>query len=293
MTDSLIKALAYNKEIRIYVINATDMVEEARKVHDTWSTVTAALGRAMVGTTLLGATLKNEQDKLTVRINGDGPVGHIVADSNMHGETKAYAANPHVNMELNEKGKLDVKGVVGENGMFTVSKNQGLKTPFTGQVPLVSGELAEDFTYYMAVSEQTPSAFGLSVLVNPDESVRVAGGFMIQVLPGASDETIDALEKTIQQIPQVSDILDKNDDLESILVQLVGEDNYQIIEEIPVCFKCDCSKERFSKAIISLGQNEIQQMIDEDDGAEAVCHFCQSKYQFDAVELETLIEEAK
>ena len=293
MTDSLIKALAYNQEIRIYVINATDMVEEARKVHDTWSTITAALGRAMIGTTLLGATLKNEQDKLTVRINGDGPVGHIVADSNMHGETKAYAANPHVNMELNEKGKLDVKGVVGENGMFTVSKNQGLKTPFTGQVPIVSGELAEDFTYYMAVSEQTPSAFGLSVLVNPDESVRVAGGFMIQVLPGASDETIDALEKTIQQIPQVSDTLDKNDDLESILVQLVGEDNYQIIEEIPVSFKCDCSKERFSKAIISLGQNEIEQMIDEDDGAEAVCHFCQSKYQFDAVELETLIEEAK
>lgn len=293
MTDSLIKALAYNQEIRIYVINATDMVEEARKVHDTWSTITAALGRAMIGTTLLGATLKNEQDKLTVRINGDGPVGHIVADSNMHGETKAYAANPHVNMELNEKGKLDVKGVVGENGMFTVSKNQGLKTPFTGQVPLVSGELAEDFTYYMAVSEQTPSAFGLSVLVNPDESVRVAGGFMIQVLPGASDATIDALEKTIQQIPQVSDTLDKNNDLESILVQLVGEENYQILEEMPVSFKCDCSKERFSKAIISLGQNEIEQMIDEDDGAEAVCHFCQSKYQFDAVELETLIEEAK
>ena len=293
MTDSLIKALAYNQEIRIYVINATDMVEEARKVHDTWSTVTAALGRAMIGTTLLGATLKNEQDKLTVRINGDGTVGHIVADSNMHGETKAYAANPHVNMELNEKGKLDVKGVVGENGMFTVSKNQGLKTPFTGQVPIVSGELAEDFTYYMAVSEQTPSAFGLSVLVNPDESVRVAGGFMIQVLPGASDETIDALEKTIQQIPQVSDTLDKNNDLESILVQLVGEENYQILEEMPVSFKCDCSKERFSKAIISLGQNEIEQMIDEDDGAEAVCHFCQSKYQFDAVELETLIEEAK
>ena len=293
MTDSLIKALAYNQEIRIYVINATDMVEEARKVHDTWSTITAALGRAMIGTTLLGATLKNEQDKLTVRINGDGPVGHIVADSNMHGETKAYAANPHVNMELNEKGKLDVKGVVGENGMFTVSKNQGLKTPFTGQVPIVSGELAEDFTYYMAVSEQTPSAFGLSVLVNPDESVRVAGGFMIQVLPGASDETIDALEKTIQQIPQVSDTLDKNNDLESILVQLVGEENYQILEENPVSFKFDFSKERFSKEIISLGQNEIEQMIDEDDGAEAVCHFCQSKYQFDAVELETLIEEAK
>lgn len=292
MTDSLIKALAYNNEIRVYVINATDMVEEARKLHDSWSTVTAAMGRTMIGTTLLGATLKNEQDKLTVRINGDGPLGHIIADSNMHGETKAYVANPQVSLDLNDKGKLDVKGAVGTNGMLTVSKDQGLKTPFSGQVPLISGELAEDFTYYMAVSEQTPSAFGLSVLVNPDESVRTAGGFMIQVLPGASDETIDELEKTIQQIPQISDTLDKDSNLESILIQLVGEDNYKILEEIPVSFKCDCSKERFADAIVSLGKGEIQQMIDEDGGAEAVCHFCRNKYPYTLEELEALKEEA-
>lgn len=292
MTDSLIKALAYNNEIRVYVINATDMVEEARKLHDSWSTVTAAMGRTMIGTTLLGATLKNEQDKLTVRINGDGPLGHIIADSNMHGETKAYVANPQVSLDLNDKGKLDVKGAVGTNGMLTVSKDQGLKTPFSGQVPLISGELAEDFTYYMAVSEQTPSAFGLSVLVNPDESVRTAGGFMVQVLPGASDETIDELEKTIQQIPQISDTLDKDSNLESILIQLVGEDNYKILEEIPVSFKCDCSKERFADAIVSLGKGEIQQMIDEDGGAEAVCHFCRNKYPYTLEELEALKEEA-
>ncbi len=292
MTDSLIKALAYNNEIRVYVINATDMVEEARKLHDSWSTVTAAMGRTMIGTTLLGATLKNEQDKLTVRINGDGPLGHIIADSNMHGETKAYVANPQVSLDLNDKGKLDVKGAVGTNGMLTVSKDQGLKTPFSGQVPLISGELAEDFTYYMAVSEQTPSAFGLSVLVNPDESVRTAGGFMVQVLPGASDETIDELEKTIQQIPQISDTLDKDSNLESILIQLVGEDNYKILEEIPVSFKCDCSKERFADAIVSLGKGEIQQMIDEDGGAEAVCHFCRNKYPYTLEELEALKAEA-
>lgn len=292
MTDSLIKALAYNNEIRVYVINATDMVEEARKLHDSWSTVTAAMGRTMIGTTLLGATLKNEQDKLTVRINGDGPLGHIIADSNMHGETKAYVANPQVSLDLNDKGKLDVKGAVGTNGMLTVSKDQGLKTPFSGQVPLISGELAEDFTYYMAVSEQTPSAFGLSVLVNPDESVRTAGGFMVQVLPGASDETIDELEKTIQQIPQISDTLDKDSNLESILIQLVGEDNYKILEEIPVSFKCDCSKERFADAIVSLGKEEIQQMIDEDGGAEAVCHFCRNKYPYTLEELEALKAEA-
>lgn len=291
MTDSLIKALAYNNEIRVYVIKATDMVEEARKLHDSWSTATAAIGRTMIGTTLLGATLKNKQDKLTVRIQGGGPIGYMIADSNMYGETKAYVDNPHVTLDLNDKGKLDVKGAVGTDGMLTVSKDQGLKTPFTGQVPLISGELAEDFTYYMAVSEQTPSAFGLSVLVNPDESVQAAGGFMIQVLPGASDETIDELEKTIQQIPQISGSLGQNMDLEEILIQLVGQDNYKILEEMPVTFKCDCSKERFSSAIISLGKEEIQQMIDEDGGAEAVCHFCRTKYHYNIEELEALKEE--
>lgn len=293
MTDSLIKALAYNNEIRVYVVDATDMVEEGRRLHDTWSTATAALGRTMIGTTLLGATLKNENDALTVRVQGDGPIGHIIADSNMYGQTKAYVENPHISLELNEKGKLDVKGAVGTNGALTVSKDQGLKTPFTGQVPLISGELAEDFTYYMAVSEQTPSAFGLSVLVNPDESVRVAGGFMIQVMPDASDETIMALEQTIQQIPQISDELDKDRNLEKILIQLVGEDNYKILEEMPVSFKCDCSKERFANAIVSLGKGEIQQMIDEDGGAEAVCHFCRKKYQYSAADLEKLKEQAK
>lgn len=291
MTDSLIKALAYNNEIRVYVIKATDMVEEARKLHDSWSTATAAIGRTIIGTTLLGATLKNKQDKLTVRIQGGGPIGYMIADSNMYGETKAYVDNPHVTLDLNDKGKLDVKGAVGTDGMLTVSKDQGLKTPFTGQVPLISGELAEDFTYYMAVSEQTPSAFGLSVLVNPDESVQAAGGFMIQVLPGASDETIDELEKTIQQIPQISGSLGQNMDLEEILIQLVGQDNYKILEEMPVTFKCDCSKERFSSAIISLGKEEIQQMIDEDGGAEAVCHFCRTKYHYNIEELEALKEE--
>src|SRR5699024_7977499 len=153
-------------------------------VHDSWSVATAALGRSMIGTTLIGATLKNEQDKLTMRLQGNGPIGGVVVDTNIHGETKAYIQNHHVYLDLNEKVKLDVRVAVGTEGALAITKDQGLKSPFVGQVPLVSGELAEDFTYYMAVSEQTPSSFGLSVLVNPDESVRVAGGFMIQVLPG-------------------------------------------------------------------------------------------------------------
>ena len=293
MSDSLMKALAYNDEIRIYVVDATEMVEEARKLHGSWNTATAALGRAMIGTTLLSATLKNESDKLTVRIHGDGPLGYLVIDGNMHGQIKAYVNNPEVSLELNEKGKLDVRGAVGTEGSLTITKDQGLKTPFVGQVPLVSGELAEDFTYYMAVSEQTPSSFGLSVLVNPDDSVRVAGGFMIQVLPGVSDETLDSIEETLKTLPQVSDFLDEEKDLEKFLALLTGEGNYKVLEEMPVMYHCDCSKERFADAIVSLGKDEIQQMIEEDEGAEAVCHFCRRKYLFSVKELEDLQKEAK
>lgn len=293
MSDTLIKALAYNDEIRVYVVNATEMVEEARQLHDSWNTATAALGRAMVGSTLLSATLKNEQDKLTVRIQGDGPLGHMVVDGNMHGEMKGYVHNPHVSLELNESGKLDVKGAVGTEGGLSVTKDQGLKTPFVGQVPLISGELAEDFTYYMAVSEQTPSSFGLSVLVNPDDSVKSAGGFMIQVLPGVSDETLDQIEQTLKELPQVSEMLAEEKDLEQLLIALVGEGNYKLLEEMPVSFKCDCSKERFANAIVTLGKEEIQEMIDEDDGAEAVCHFCRRKYQFTAEDLGNLKEQAE
>ena len=293
MADSLLKALAYNDEVRIYVINATEMVEEARQLHDSWSVATAALGRSMIGTTLIGATLKNEQDKLTMRLQGNGPIGGVVVDANMHGQTKAYIQNPHVSLDLNDQGKLDVKGAVGTEGSLSITKDQGLKQPFVGQISLVSGELAEDFTYYMAVSEQTPSSFGLSVLVNPDESVQVAGGFMIQVLPDVSEETLDQIEEMLKNLPQVSNILNEADSLELLLRELAGEDNYRILEEIPVSFKCDCSKERFADAIISLGKKEIQDMIDEDHGAEAVCHFCRSKYQFTEAELEDLKAEAK
>lgn len=293
MVDSLLKALAYNDEVRIYVINATEMVEEARQLHDSWSVATAALGRSMIGTTLIGATLKNEQDKLTMRLQGNGPIGGVVVDANMHGQTKAYIQNPHVSLDLNDQGKLDVKGAVGTEGSLSITKDQGLKQPFVGQISLVSGELAEDFTYYMAVSEQTPSSFGLSVLVNPDESVQVAGGFMIQVLPDVSEETLDQIEEMLKNLPQVSNILNEADSLELLLKELAGEDDYRILEEIPVSFKCDCSKERFADAIISLGKKEIQDMIDEDHGAEAVCHFCRSKYQFTEAELEDLKAEAK
>lgn len=289
MTDKLIKALAIDNEIRVYVLNATNMVSEAQMRHDSWNTATAALGRAMVGTTLLGATLKGS-DKLTVRIEGNGPIGHIVVDSNAQGETKGYIHNPKVSLELNGSGKLDVRGAVGTEGMLTVSKDLGMKEPFVGQVPLVSGELGEDFTYYMANSEQVPSAIGVSVLVNSDESVKAAGGFMIQVLPGATDETIDRVEETIAQLPLVSSLLESGETPEQILNRIVGEANSNILEEMPVSFTCDCSKDRFGDAIVTLGADEIQEMIDEDHGAEAVCHFCRTQYEFSEEELEELKE---
>lgn len=291
MTDKIIKALAYQNEIRVYVVEATEMVNEAQKKHDSWSTATAALGRAMIGTTLLGATLKG-REKITVRIEGNGPIGYLVIDSNGKGETKGYIHNPQVNLPLNNHGKLDVRGAVGTEGMLTVSKDLGMKKPFVGQVPLVSGELGEDFTYYMANSEQVPSAIGVSVLVNPDETVKAAGGFMIQVLPNAKEETIKKLETVIAELPLVSRLMENGETPDEILERLVGKDNYQLLETTPVQFKCDCSKERFGDAIISLGVDEIQNMIDEDHGAEAVCHFCRTKYQYTENDLEKLKEEA-
>ncbi|MFO8069617.1 MAG: Hsp33 family molecular chaperone HslO [Alkalibacterium sp.] len=290
MPDKLIKALGYNDQIRVYIVDATTMVKTAQEKHETWSAATAALGRAMVGTTLLGTTLKGEE-KLTVRIDGKGPVGYILVDSNGKGETKGYIKNPQVSLPLNEQGKIDVRGAVGTDGMLTVSKDLNMKRPFVGQVPLISGELGEDFTYYMATSEQIPSAIGLSVLVDPDETVKAAGGFMMQVLPDAEDETITKVEEAIANLPLMSKLMDAGETPEQILDRLVTDGSARILETMPVSFKCNCSKERFKDAIVALGKQEIQEMIDEDHGADAVCHFCRTIYQFSEEELNELKEE--
>lgn len=291
MSDYLLKSVAYDGQIRVYVVDATEMVAEAQRRHDTWSASSAALGRAMIGTVMLGATLKGEE-KLTVRIAGDGPAGHIVVDSNGKGETKGYIANPKVSLPLNDQGKIDVRGAVGTNGTLSVSKDLGMKAPFNGQVALVSGEIGEDFTYYMATSEQTASAFGVSVLVNTDETIKKAGGFMIQVMPGATEETLDDVEKKLAEMPMISQMMDDGAKPEVILDVLVGEGNSKILEKMPVSFTCNCSKERFGDAIVSLGKEEIGKIIDEDHGAETVCHFCGKKYQFSEEELKELQQNA-
>lgn len=293
MKDHLIKALAYDGVVRAYAVAATDTISEAQRRHDTWNTSTAALGRALVGGLLLGASsLKGDKDKLTVKIQGDGPAGAIVVDSNAKGDVKGYIKEPHLSLPLNEAGKLDVKGAVGTEGMFTVIKDLGLREPFSGQTPIVSGELGEDFTYYLAISEQIPSAVGLSVLVDTDDSVKTAGGFMLQIMPGADEAIIDKIEANLAKTPRISTLLDEGKTPEEILDSLCPDTTLDVLETMPVQFKCDCSKEKFGQAIIALGPDEIQGMIDEDHGAEAVCAFCENKYNYYEADLAALKIEA-
>ncbi len=285
--DYLIKATAFEGTIRAYAIKSTTTVEEARRRHDTWATASAALGRTLTIATMMGAMLKGE-DKLTVKLEGDGPTGPIVADANAKGQVRAYITHPHVDFELNSQGKLDVARAVGTNGSLSVVKDLGLKEHFTGQVPIVSGEVSEDFTYYFATSEQVPSAVGAGVLVNPDHSILAAGGFIVQVMPGASDETITKLEQRIKAIPPISTLIQEGKNPEDILTELFEENHLKVLDKMPVEFHCSCSLERIKNAIRGLGNEEINEMIEQDGGAEATCHFCNEHYHLDTEELAEL-----
>lgn len=289
MTSKIIRALAYNDEIRVFVIDGLEVVETARKTHETWYTATAAMGRMIMATSLLAANLKGS-DRLVTVIEGQGPIGRIVVHGNSHGETRAAIDHPHVSLPLNEQGKIDVSAGIGLPGFLTVSKYIENMEPFNGTVELISGEIAEDFTYYLAVSEQTPSAMGLSVLVDADEHVLSAGGFLIQVLPGASEETIQQLEKTIQQIGRLSDKLQSGLTSEKLLDYLVGEGNSRIIATQDITYHCPCDKAFYADKLMLLGESELQLLIDEQRQAEVVCHYCSKHYDFSQSELETLIE---
>ncbi|PKG22494.1 Hsp33 family molecular chaperone HslO [Niallia nealsonii] len=292
MSDYLVKALAFNDQVRAYAIKSTETVAEAQRRHYTWPTASAALGRAISATAMLGALLKGDQ-KLTVKIDGGGPIGLILVDGNAKGEVRGYVTNPQTHFDLNEHGKLDVRRAVGTEGTLSVVKDIGMRDYFTGQVPIVSGELGEDFTYYLVTSEQVPSSVGVGVLVNPDNSILAAGGFIIQLMPGTDDETITAIEKRLGEIPPISKLIQKGLSPEQILEEIFGADNMKIIETMPISFTCTCSKDRFSNAIISLGKEEIEDMIATDEKAEAHCHFCNEKYVFTKNELETLLSEVR
>jgi len=289
MQDYLIRATALGGSVRAFAVQTTGIVEELRRRHDTFPLATAALGRTVSAGVMMGAMLKDEQ-RLTIQVKGNGPLGQIVVDADAKGNVRGYIDNPQVDLPLNERGKLDVAGGVGEGYLYII-KDLGLKEPYRGSVPLVSGELAEDFTYYFAKSEQTPSSVALGVLVSPDYSVQASGGFILQLLPGLNDDEIDEMEKNLAQLPPVTSLLASGEDMESILKRII--DSVEVLEKSEIRFQCQCSRERVERTLISLGREEIQDMIREDGKAELVCHFCNEAYQFSREQLQELLDHMK
>lgn len=289
--DYLVRAIGYNGQVRAFAARMTEAVSEAQRRHNTWPLVSAALGRAMTASVIMGAMLKGE-DKLTVKIEGNGPIGPIIIDADAKGDVRGFVTNGQVHFDLNEHGKLDVRAGVGTEGFLTVVKDLGMRDMFSGQTPIVSGEIAEDFTYYFASSEQVPSSVGLGVLVNPDNTILAAGGFIIQLMPGCEEGTIDAIEQHLSTIEPVSKMIEKGMSPEEILEAVLGtEGSVQLLSTMPVKFQCQCSKERFSAAILGLGVKEIQDMIDEVGQIETQCHFCLETYNFSEAELQGLVNE--
>lgn len=287
MSDYLVRGTAFNGTVRAFAIQSTETVAEACRRQDTYATASAALGRTLTISTMMGAMLKGD-DQLTIKVEGGGPIGVIVADANAHGDVRAYVSNPHVDFDLNSQGKLDVSRAVGTTGTISVVKDLGMKDYFTGEVPIVSGEISEDFTYYFTNSEQIPSAVGAGVLVNPDQSIKAAGGFILQIMPGAEEETITKLEQQLSQVPSISTMIDEGTTPEEILEKLLAGGDVKILTKTPVNFKCRCSRERLENSLVGLGNEELQKMIEEDKGAEATCHFCNEQYHFTEEELRDL-----
>ncbi|PIC69854.1 Hsp33 family molecular chaperone HslO [Sporosarcina sp. P16b] len=280
MNDYLVKAVAYQNQIRAYAVNSTATVAEAQRRHAARPTAADALGRSMTAGVILGAMLKGEE-KVSVKINGGGPLGTIIVDSNARGEVRGYVSNPQT--EINEVGKA-----VGMNGLLTVSKDVGLMHPFVGQIPLISGEIGEDYTSYLSKSEQTASAVRVDVLVNSDSTVKAAGGFIIQLMPGADEDVMSMIKDRMKIIAPLSSMISEGSTPEQILEHVLGSENVTVLESMPVQFQCQCSVDRISNAIISLGSKEIQDMIETDGHAEANCHFCNESYYFDTDHLEAL-----
>lgn len=288
MSDYLVKALAYDGQIRAFATRTTKTVGEAQRRHYTWPTASAALGRSMTASVMLGAMLKGEE-KLTIKINGGGPIGTILVDANAKGEVRGYVSNPQTHFDLNESGKLDVRRAVGTEGTLTVSKDIGMDHPYVGQVPIVSGELGDDFTHYIVTSEQTPSSVGVGVIVNPDNTILASGGFLIQLMPGTDEKVISQLEQRLKTIPTISNMVRSGLTPENILEEVLGKENVKALDTMPVHFQCQCSRERIHNAILGLGPVEIEDMIVTDGQAEAQCHFCNENYVFTKDQLQEML----
>lgn len=288
--DRLIRGTAMNGKVRAFAVRTTQLVDELRRRHDTYPTATAALGRTVTAAAMMGAMLKG-REKLCIMVKGNGPLGQIVAESNALGEVRGYVHNPHVQLPSNSMGKLDVAGAVGTEGFIDVIKDLGMKEPYRGSIPIISGELGDDFTYYFAVSEQTPAAVGLGVLVDTDESVIVSGGFIIQLLPGLSDAEITEIEQAVGAMPSVTALLEQGMEPEEMLRWLLPD--AVVLDELDISFTCQCSRDRVKQTLVSLGQHELERLIEEDDQAEVVCHFCNEAYVFYKDELQVILEQAK
>ena len=291
--DKIIKVLAYDGKVSIICAKTTNLVEEARKIHDLTPTTTAVLGRVLTMASIMGSELKNKEDNITIQIDGKGPVGKIVVVSNNNAKVKGYMQNPLVELPLNNLGKIDVGGAVGRNGYINIIKDIGLKDPYIGITPIVSGEIAEDFTKYFADSEQKPTAIALGVLVNKD-GTKSSGGYRLNLMPDATEDIITKLEENINKAGSISSMLSENLSLEDIAKKVTGDNNLVIVENnIEPKYECDCSKEKFEKGLISLGKRELENIIKEDDKIETVCQFCNKKYVFNKKYIEELLKEMR
>lgn len=288
--DRIIRAVTKDGFVKISAVNGRDIVEKARQLHDLSPVATAALGRTLCITSILGELLKEENATVTVRINGGGPIGSIIAVSDNGGNVRGYVQNPHVDLPLNQNGKLDVGGAVGTSGTLTVSRDLGLKEPYIGSTALVSGEIAEDFSYYFVESEQVGAACGLGVLVDKDRSVICAGGFLVQLLPGAPDSLIDKIENNIFEMGQVTGIL-QNGTVEDLVSHVLNGFSPEILAEAPVEYRCYCSRDRVKRAVESISKEDLEEIIQNGENTEISCQFCNSVYVFSPDEIRSFLQE--
>ena len=292
--DKLVRATANNGDIRIIAAITTEMVEKASKIHNCSPTASAALGRMLTAGSLMGAMLKSENDSLTLQIDGGGDAKGITVTTHSDGNIKGYIGNPNVDLPLNAKGKLDVGGAIGKNGYLKIIRDMGLKDPYVGQTPICTGEIGDDLAYYFTVSEQTPSAVAVGVLVDKDLSIKAAGGFIIQMMPDASEFLADILTYRLQEIPPITTMISEGKSIEDILNTLFDDMDLKIYEEnTEVNFKCDCSRERVEKVLLSIGEKDLQEIYDDGKTEEIHCHFCNTRYEFTKDDIGKLLKEAK
>ncbi|HBH91735.1 MAG TPA: Hsp33 family molecular chaperone HslO [Bacteroides sp.] len=290
-SDYIVRATAANHQIRAFAISSTNTIEEARQRHNTSPIATVALGRLMSAGAMMGTMMKGDDDIITIQIKGDGPIGGLTVTADAKANVKGYVNNPEVMLPLNSAGQLDVEKALGI-GVLSVIKDIGLKEPYVGDTILVTSDVTQDITYYFATSEQVPTSVGLSVIMSKDNTVKSAGGFIIQLLPDASEEIISALEKKIKEVKNVTTMLEHGYTPEQMLEELLGEFGLDILDKIPTQFYCNCSKERMSRALISIGRKELSSLIEEGRTIEVNCHFCGSHYNFDVEELKDLLHKA-